>query len=40
MKMIIGAITFPEAGLQLLRFHYNTGNNFAYFDFELVAVKK
>jgi hypothetical protein len=30
----IGTITFPEAGLQLLTFYYNKGNNFAYFEFE------
>ena len=29
-KAEIGTITFPEAGLQLLTFHYNKGNNFAY----------
>jgi hypothetical protein len=33
-KAEIGTITFPEAGLQLLTFHYNKGNNFAYFEFE------
>jgi len=33
-KAEIGAITFPEAGLQVLTFHYNKGNNFAYFEFE------
>jgi hypothetical protein len=32
-KAQIGTITFPEAGLQLLTFHYNKGNNFAYFEF-------
>ena len=32
----IGTITFPEAGLQLLTFRYNKGNNFAYFVFEPV----
>lgn len=32
----IGTITFPEAGLQLLTFHYGVGNNFAYFEFERV----
>lgn len=32
----IGTITFPEAGLQLLTFHYGTGNNFAWFEFEQV----
>ena len=35
----IGTITFPEAGLQLLTFHYNSGNNFAWFDFTLVEKK-
>lgn len=30
----IGTITFPEAGLQLLTFHYGRGNNLAYFEFE------
>jgi hypothetical protein len=30
----IGTITFPEAGRQLLTFHYGWGNNFAYFEFE------
>ncbi|MFO1476529.1 MAG: carbohydrate-binding protein [Verrucomicrobiota bacterium] len=29
----IGRITFPEAGRQLLTFHYTWGNNFAWFDF-------
>ncbi len=33
-KAQIGTISFPEAGLQLLTFHYNGGNNFAYFEFE------
>jgi hypothetical protein len=32
----IGSIHFPEAGPQLLSFHYGKGNNFAYFEFELV----
>jgi hypothetical protein len=32
----IGTIRFPEAGLQLLTFHYGEGNNFAYFEFEPV----
>jgi hypothetical protein len=32
-KAEIGTITFAEAGLQLLTFHYNKGNNFAYFEF-------
>ena len=35
-KAEIGTITFPEAGLQLLTFHYNKGNNFAYFEFQSV----
>ncbi|HZR20946.1 MAG TPA: carbohydrate-binding protein [Verrucomicrobiae bacterium] len=39
-KAQIGTITFSEAGLQLLTFHYNKGNNFAYFDFEPVAANK
>ena len=30
----IGTIGFPEAGPQLLTFHYGKGNNFAYFEFE------
>ena len=33
-KAEIGTITFREAGLHLLTLHYNSGNNFAYFDFE------
>ena len=33
-KAEIGTITFREAGLQLLTFHYNKGNNYAYFEFE------
>ena len=33
-KAEIGMITFAEAGLQLLTFHYGKGNNFAYFEFE------
>ena len=32
----IGTIQFPEAGLQVLTFHYGNGNNFAYFEFEPV----
>jgi hypothetical protein len=36
----IGTITFPQAGLQLLTFHYNTGNNFAFFEFEKVEPKE
>jgi hypothetical protein len=35
----IGTITFGQAGLQLLTFHYNTGNNFAFFEFEKVEPK-
>jgi hypothetical protein len=34
----IGAIKFPETGLQLLTFRYGRGNNFAYFEFEPVAA--
>jgi len=34
-KAPIGTIEFTEAGSQLLTFHYNKGNNFAYFEFEL-----
>jgi len=30
----IGTIAFPAAGRQLLTFHYNAGNNFAFFEFE------
>jgi hypothetical protein len=33
-KAEIGTITFPQAGVQLLTFYYNAGNNFAYFEFE------
>jgi hypothetical protein len=36
-KTEIGTITFPKAGLQLLTFHYNNGNNFAYFEFEPIG---
>ena len=36
-KAEIGTISFSEAGLHLLTFHYNAGNNFAYFDFELTG---
>lgn len=32
-KAEIGKIHFPNAGLQLLTFHYGKGNNFAYFEF-------
>lgn len=34
----IGTIRFPETGTQLLTFHYGKGNNFAYFEFEPVAL--
>jgi len=34
----IGTIDFPQAGLQLLTFHYAWGNNFSYFEFEQVPV--
>jgi Carbohydrate binding module (family 6) len=33
-KAEIGTITFADPGLHLLTFHYNQGNNFAYFEFE------
>lgn len=33
----IATITFPEAGPQLLTFHYRRGNNWAYFVFERVT---
>jgi hypothetical protein len=32
----IGTITFPEAGLQLLTFHYCRGNNWAFWVFEKI----
>jgi hypothetical protein len=35
----VGTITFDEAGRQLLTFEYNKGNNFAFFDFELIQKK-
>ena len=38
-KAEIGTITFAEPGLQLLTFHYNKGNNFAYFEFEPVHTQ-
>lgn len=38
-KADIGTITYPETGLQLLTFRYNAGNNFAYFEFELMEKK-
>lgn len=34
-KAEIGTIFFSEPGLHLLTFHYNKGNNFAYFEFTL-----
>ncbi len=34
-KAEIGKITFSEPGLHLLTFHYNKGNNFAWFEFTL-----
>lgn len=33
----IGTITFPEAGLQLLTFHYCRGNNWAFWVFEKIG---
>ena len=33
----IGTLSFPEAGRQLLTFHYVWGNNFAFFEFERVG---
>jgi len=35
----IGTITFPQVGRQLLTFHYNNGDNFAFFEFERVEAK-
>jgi hypothetical protein len=32
----IGTIEFPETGRQLLTFHYGKGNNFAWFEFEMI----
>lgn len=32
-KAKIGTLTFTEPGLHLLTFHFNKGNNFAYFEF-------
>lgn len=34
----IATITFPEAGPQLLTFHYRRGNNWAFFIFERIAT--
>jgi Domain of Unknown Function (DUF1080)/DUF5010 C-terminal domain len=36
----IGTITFEEAGLHLLTFYYNKGNNFAWFEFTLKEKKQ
>ncbi|MBK9487440.1 MAG: DUF1080 domain-containing protein [Haliscomenobacter sp.] len=38
-KAEIGTITFSEPGLHLLTFHYNKGNNFAYFEFTLAEKR-
>ncbi len=38
-KSEIGSVTFSEAGLHVLTFHYNKGNNFAYFEFTLLEKK-
>jgi endoglucanase len=38
-KAVIGSIEFREPGLHLLTFHYNKGNNFAYFEFTLVGKR-
>jgi hypothetical protein len=38
-KADVGTITFKDAGLHLLTFNYNAGNNFAYFEFEAVTDK-
>ncbi len=35
----IGTIEFPSDGQHLLTFHYGKGNNFAYFEFELLPPK-
>jgi hypothetical protein len=35
----IGTINFPQAGLQLLTFHYTWGNNFASFEFEKLPTQ-
>ena len=35
----IATITFPQAGPQLLTFHYRRGNNWAYFVFERLETK-
>ncbi|MCC6234213.1 MAG: hypothetical protein IT580_16335 [Verrucomicrobiales bacterium] len=36
----IGTVEFPEAGIQVLTFHYGKGNNFAYFEFEPVEQSR
>lgn len=36
----IGTLEFPEAGLQVLTFHYGKGNNFAWFEFERLDTPK
>jgi endoglucanase len=38
-KGVIGTIEFTEPGLHLLTFHYNKGNNFAYFEFTLTEKR-
>jgi hypothetical protein len=38
-KAEIGTISFPEAGLHLLTFHFSKGNNFAYFEFTLTSKR-
>ncbi|HLO81794.1 MAG TPA: cellulase family glycosylhydrolase [Chitinophagaceae bacterium] len=38
-KGVIGTIEFREPGLHLLTFHYNKGNNFAYFEFTLTGKR-
>lgn len=35
---VIGTIRFPQAGPQLLTFHYVKGNNWAFFEFEPEAA--
>ncbi len=38
-KAEVGMITISEPGLHLLTFHYNKGNNFAWFEFTLIDKK-
>jgi hypothetical protein len=38
-KAEIGTIFFADPGLYLLTFHFNSGNNFAYFEFEHLERK-